>query len=111
MKNRFKHTTLRAFPLANRLRLEAALRGEQGSGRYPATLLACIIAHTAHTYRPSLRTRAHDLWVKVLAAIDDEYRLPCLQVLQTTIVILLSNPHHNHGQNGIVLGRVSARSE
>ncbi|WWC85489.1 uncharacterized protein L201_000353 [Kwoniella dendrophila CBS 6074] len=101
----FKANTLLAFPVANRMRLEAVIRREPNSGNYPATFLAALISHTAYTYRPLERATTVEMWKQVLAALEDEYRLPRLITLQTTMMLLLCNPHENHAQNSITLGR------
>nr|XP_019048327.1 hypothetical protein I302_02097 [Kwoniella bestiolae CBS 10118]OCF27257.1 hypothetical protein I302_02097 [Kwoniella bestiolae CBS 10118] len=105
LTNHFKETTLLAFPVANRMRLEAVIRREPGSGTYSPTFLAALMSHTIYTYRPMERAVATLMWKKVLAALEDEYRLPRLVTLQTTMMILLCNPHENHAQNSITLGR------
>ncbi|WWC97422.1 hypothetical protein V866_004302 [Kwoniella sp. B9012] len=101
----FKETTLLAFPVANRMRLEAVIRREPGSGTYSPTFLAALMSHAIYTYRPTERAVATIMWKKVLAALEDEYRLPRLVTLQTTMMILLCNPHENHAQNSMALGR------
>ncbi|WWC57742.1 uncharacterized protein I303_100276 [Kwoniella dejecticola CBS 10117] len=101
----FKETTLKAFPVANRMRLEAIIRREPGSGTYPTTFIAALISHTAYTYRLVDPGIVKTMWMKVLGAFEDDFRLPRLITLQTTMMLLLCVPHENHAQNSITLGR------
>ncbi|WRT63338.1 uncharacterized protein IL334_000243 [Kwoniella shivajii] len=86
---------------------EHTIQLEPGSGTYPATFLAALMAHTTYTYLPMEKAKSVEVWSKVLAAFEDEYRLPRLITLQTTLMVLLSNPHENHAQNSITLGRLT----
>ncbi|WWC67176.1 uncharacterized protein I206_101083 [Kwoniella pini CBS 10737] len=101
----FKETTLKAFPVANRMRLEAIIRKEPGSGTYPTTFLAALMAHTAYTYRMVDPAVVKTMWIQVLGVFEDDFRLPRLMTLQTTMMLLLCEPHENHAQNSITLGR------
>ncbi|KAK4688968.1 hypothetical protein P7C73_g1135, partial [Tremellales sp. Uapishka_1] len=104
----FKTRTLTAFPIANRFRFEASIRREPGSGDFPAALLCCAIAHSAYMYAPeSIGTSHLAIWKRVLLTIEDEYRSPRLQTLQTALTLILCTPHVNHGQHAIGIARVS----
>lgn len=101
----FKERTLPAAPMVNRFRFEAAIRHEQGSGTFPGAFICTILAQTACAYYPEMVKSWSLLWAPILAALEDEYRMPRLQTLQATLA-LLQCPQENHGQNGMLVARV-----
>lgn len=50
------------------------------------------------------------LWRQVILPLEDEFRKPSFQTIQTAIVILTSRPAINVAQNHIAMGRVSLPS-
>lgn len=48
------------------------------------------------------------LWRQVVLPLEDEFRKPTFQTIQTAIIILSSRPAINVAQNHIAMGRVRA---
>ncbi|GAA5875375.1 hypothetical protein JCM3774_002968 [Rhodotorula dairenensis] len=68
-------------------------------------LLTSLIAH-ATSYIYEIRTVHKHLWRQVILPLEDEFRKPSFQTIQTAIVILTSRPAINVAQNHIAMGRV-----
>ncbi|KWU41567.1 hypothetical protein RHOSPDRAFT_22778 [Rhodotorula sp. JG-1b] len=68
-------------------------------------LLTSLIAH-ATSYASRIRSVHKHLWRQVILPLEDEFRKPSFQTIQTAIVILTSRPAINVAQNHIAMGRV-----
>ncbi|TKA53416.1 hypothetical protein B0A53_04402 [Rhodotorula sp. CCFEE 5036] len=71
-------------------------------------LLTSLIAHaTSYASRVyEIRSVHKHLWRQVILPLEDEFRKPSFQTIQTAIVILTSRPAINVAQNHIAMGRV-----
>ncbi|KAK4684501.1 hypothetical protein P7C73_g5676, partial [Tremellales sp. Uapishka_1] len=103
----FLNRTLPAFPVLNRVRLEAAINKQPEAGPFPHALLAGISGHALVYYPIVRRQHFQQIWGQVSLALDVEYRQPKLQTLQLALIDLGTRPNDAHGQNYISLSRVS----
>ena len=119
--SRFLQKTVAAFPIVDSRRLQAYLTDHNQTPFAPYALFAAILAHMT-TYISEIRAHHKQLWVQVLLAMEDEFRLPRLQTVQLALVILtctllglifrssrllgsLARPAINSGQNTILTAR------
>ncbi|GHJ89746.1 hypothetical protein NliqN6_6148 [Naganishia liquefaciens] len=100
----FLQKTVAAFPIVDSRRLQAYLTDHNQTPFAPYALFAAILAHMT-TYISEIRAHHKQLWVQVLLAMEDEFRLPRLQTVQLALVILTSRPAINSGQNTILTAR------
>lgn len=68
-------------------RLQAYLTDQNQTPFAPYALFAAILAHMT-TYISEIRAHHKQLWVQVLLAMEDEFRLPRLQTVQLALLIL-----------------------
>lgn len=66
-----------------------------------------VIADVPHLQVYEIRSVHKHLWRQVILPLEDEFRKPSFQTIQTAIVILTSRPAINVAQNHIAMGRVS----
>jgi hypothetical protein len=111
-----------AFPIVDSRRLQAYLTDTTQTPSAPYALFSAILAHMT-TYISEIRPHHKQLWVQVLLAMEDEFRLPRIQTVQLALLILtckassricpssltgssrLARPAINSGQNTILTAR------
>lgn len=84
---RFLQKTVAAFPIVDSRRLQAYLTDQTQTPSAPYALFAAILAHMT-TYISEIRQHHKQLWVQVLLAMEDEFRLPRIQTVQLALLIL-----------------------
>ncbi|KAJ9099762.1 hypothetical protein QFC21_003760 [Naganishia friedmannii] len=100
----FLRKTVAAFPIVDSRRLQAYLTDQTQTTFAPYALFSAILAHMT-TYISEIRPHHKQLWVQVLLAMEDEFRLPRIQTVQLALLILTSRPAINSGQNTILTAR------
>lgn len=91
---RFLQKTVAAFPIVDSRRLQAYLTDQNQTPFAPYALFAAILAHMT-TYISEIRAHHKQLWVQVLLAMEDEFRLPRLQTVQLALLILTCKKNHH----------------
>lgn len=88
---RFLQKTVAAFPIVDSRRLQAYLTDQSQTPSAPYALFSAILAHMT-TYISEIRPHHKQLWVQVLLAMEDEFRLPRIQTVQLALLILTCTP-------------------
>lgn len=89
---RFLQKTVAAFPIVDSRRLQAYLTDQSQTPSAPYALFSAILAHMT-TYISEIRPHHKQLWVQVLLAMEDEFRLPRIQTVQLALLILTCTSH------------------